>query len=367
MKNNYFSINKELIIIKEKIPFDIFINSSTLNKTHFVKIIKKNDILTVEEIDSLHQKYTQFYLHEQDRLHFLKSLNKIKQNYVLKTQLIKNLTLNHLNDIFTGADKSLLKESLVKCQESVEAMVELISNNDINRLKDIIAQLNFHDSYTYDHSMNVSVYSMSIFKMKYPECDDKSLVIAGLAGLLHDIGKTKISTEILNNAGKLSEIQYDKIKKHPIYGYDLLSQLDISQGNCEYCLSLSDYDQIKSVVLEHHENVNGTGYPFAKGGEEIKELSKIIAIADFFDAITTKRSYHEALPINEALTVMKNSVDKKIDKELFELFQKNIKKDIFEGRNLQVPDNFDPCQPQGKLPLTPCDVKFKINLNKRAS
>src|SRR5690606_13361046 len=104
-------------------------------------------------------------------------------------------------------------------------------------------------------------------------------------------------TTIINNPGKLSDDDFAEIKKHPGYGNDLIKE---SHCNCEGV----DFEIIRRVVYEHHENFNGTGYPRGISGEKIHEMARITAIADFFDAITTKRSYHEALSTEDALAVM---------------------------------------------------------------
>ncbi|MBP9682130.1 MAG: hypothetical protein KBD76_12045, partial [Bacteriovorax sp.] len=90
-------------------------------------------------------------------------------------------------------------------------------------------------------------------------------------------------------------------------------------------------------------------------------LARVTAIADFFDAITTKRSYHEVLNTEDAIAVMSKSVGKKLDPLLFELFTKNIKQLILLGKtHKELPDDFDPCQPQNVLPFNPPKPKFKV-------
>ncbi len=107
-----------------------------------------------------------------------------------------------------------------------------------------------------------------------------------------------------------------------------------------------DLGLLKNVVLQHHENVDGTGYPKKLASPEIDPYAKITAIADFFDAVTTKRSYHEALNVEDALALMKKSVGKKLDPSFFDVFVEETKQ---FNRNkvslLELPVDFDPCQP----------------------
>jgi len=169
-------------------------------------------------------------------------------------------------------------------------------------------------------------------------------LMAGMGGLLHDLGKVKIDTRIINNPGKLSEDDFQVIKKHPEYGRELLNEHQCSHDEI-------NFDLIKRVIGEHHENFNGTGYPNRLKGKEISVLARITAIADFYDAITTKRSYHEVLPTADAIEVMARSVGRKIDPKIFEIFRKNVNV-VLEGKShIELPDDFDPCQPKNILPL----------------
>ena len=121
------------------------------------------------------------------------------------------------------------------------------------------------------------------------------------------------------------------------------------------------YEIIKRIVHEHHENFNGSGYPNNLAGIDIHLLARVTAIADFFDAVTTKRSYHEVLSTEDAIAVMSKSVGKKLDPLLFELFTKNIKQLILVGKtHKELPDDFDPCQPQNVLPFKNPKLTFKV-------
>ena len=190
------------------------------------------------------------------------------------------------------------------------------------------------------------MYCISLFKAARPDALKEEIVMAGLGGLLHDIGKIKISTEIINKPDKLSDEEFNIIKGHPSYGLELLME-----NPCPDCNGV-DFTIIKRVVYEHHENFNGTGYPKKLVGEDIHLLARITAIADFFDAITTKRTYHEVLSTEDAILVMSKSVGKKIDPELFEIFKQSVKQLVLTGKNhKELPEDFDPCQPQNVLPF----------------
>jgi HD-GYP domain-containing protein (c-di-GMP phosphodiesterase class II) len=169
----------------------------------------------------------------------------------------------------------------------------------------------------------------------------------GLGGLLHDLGKIKIPTHILNNPGGLSNEDYQTIKRHPDYGLDLLLN-----GQCEVAGGV-DLKIIARVVHEHHENFDGTGYPKKlKGKEEIHLYARVCTIADFFDAITTKRSYNDVLSIQDAMNTMRKFRGIKLDPELFDVFDRHVRYVRSDNaKDLRISDSFDPTLPYAKLPV----------------
>ncbi len=229
-------------------------------------------------------------------------------------------------------------------------MIDVLDGYDIDDLKGLIASLSFHDFYTYDHSINVSMYSILLYRLVQPEATREMIMLAGMCGLFHDLGKIQIPTKILNKTEKLDDEEFKEIQKHPGYGKELLHQ-------CQEHLPKSiDSETLSRVIFEHHENFNGTGYPRGIAGRDIHLLSRITAIADFFDAVTTKRSYHEPLTPDEALEIMRKTRGKKIDPELFEVFAENTSTGkIRKITRKELPDDFDPCQPHRVLPLLELD------------
>ena len=361
MGNNFFSISFDLIVIDRAVPYDLYVNSSsTENRERYVRIYPKNDSLTAEELKVFKKKYFQLYVHESQRADYLKSLiNCSHATDVVKTDVIKNSAIHYLDKLF-DEDKEfttdILSETITECKTAVESMVDVIKDYDVTQVQNLIASLSFHDFYTYDHSINVSMYCISLFRAVKPNATKEEIVMAGLGGLLHDIGKVKITTNIINKPEKLSDEEFEVIKQHPEYGFQLLSE-----NPCPDCQGV-DFNIIKRIVYEHHENFNGTGYPRKIAGPDIHLFARITAIADFFDAITTKRSYHEVLNVEDAIQVMSKASGKKIDPHLFEIFTKSIKQLILQGKTTQeLPEDFDPCQPQNVLPFKRPDPTFKVS------
>jgi HD-GYP domain-containing protein (c-di-GMP phosphodiesterase class II) len=350
-KQSFFSIRYDLIQVEKPLLFDLFVNSSVVKgKEKFVRIFPSGETLKRDDLEEFHKKYFQLYVPEDQRKVYLRSLVKSQIDDVHKANVIKDAALDYLHNIF-DKDKEfstdLLSKSIEGCREVVESMVDVLEEHNIDSLRSLIANLSFHDFYTYDHSINVSMYCITIFRAINPKASRKELIHAGLGGLLHDLGKIKIPTHILNNPGGLSDEDYQTIKHHPDFGLDLLLA-----GHCEVDEDI-DLKIIGRVIHEHHENFDGTGYPQKlKGKEQIHLLARVCSIADFFDAITTKRTYNEVLPIPEAMNTMRKFRAIKLDPDIFDIFDQHVRYVRAEAtRDLKLADNFDPTLPYAKLPL----------------
>jgi putative nucleotidyltransferase with HDIG domain len=132
------------------------------------------------------------------------------------------------------------------------------------------------DDHTYSHSINVSLICSAICQWLNLEQEAAKEII--VAGLLHDIGKSRINPDILNKPDKLTPPEWEEMKKHTIYGYRLLEEAQASYN-------------VRIGALFHHERMDGKGYPTGLPGPEIPLTAKIIAVADVYDAMTSKRSY----------------------------------------------------------------------------
>lgn len=348
---SFFSVRYDLIDTGNALPFDLFVNSSSLkDREKFVRIFPSGESLSADDLENLRKKYLQIYIPEDQRSLYMRSLVQSDQrDDTQKAHVIKDSALEYLGGIFDGKHEfstELLEAGIEGCREVVENMVDLLGEYGIDDLRGLISNLSFHDFYTYDHSINVSMYSISIWKAAHPKAPRQDLVNIGLGGLLHDLGKVKIPTHILNNPGGLTEAEYEQIKLHPDFGLELLLS-----GHVKVHHTI-DVNVIARIVHEHHENWNGTGYPTKKREEEIHPMARACTIADFFDAITTKRSYSQVMLVADAVGVMKKFRGIKLEPWLFDVFEKHVdyvRSDI--RKDITLSNRFDPTIPWAQLPI----------------
>lgn len=166
-------------------------------------------------------------------------------------------------------------------------------------LNPILIHLEQHDDYTYRHSIGVALFARMIGRAKGLRGQD--LLDLTISGFLHDVGKAKISPEILRKTEELTREEYEQIKRHTVYGYELIRN----------ATGTSPRQAI--VALQHHEREDGSGYPYALKGDEIDRYSKMVAVADVFHAMISKRMYKRSIPFYKALQEMSDYAYNKLE------------------------------------------------------
>lgn len=181
-----------------------------------------------------------------------------------------------------------------------------IRSNYLYTVRKLADSLEEKDDYTKDHCDRVTKYSLIIAKKM--GLNEEELLSLEFAGMLHDIGKVGIPSEIINKRGFLTGEEYEVIKRHPEIGFDLLK-------------SMAFLDSSSRILLQHHERIDGKGYPYGLEADEIDQLAKILAIADAYDAMTTVRPYRMDRLTNEQVigefTRHKNT---QFDEKIVEIF-----------------------------------------------
>lgn len=187
--------------------------------------------------------------------------------------------------------------------------VKVMSEFQMEIIRSWIHFLEAHDRYTKGHSENVATLSAMIAtEIGFPQ---EQVTQIYWAGLVHDVGKILIPAEVLNKPSRLSEEEYEKIKLHPTFGFDILNQSESLR-------------EIAHIVHYHHERVDGHGYPLGLTGEAIPVSSKIIAIADAYDAMTSDRSYRKGMNREQALSEMRQYSGSQFDVKILEVFLRSV-------------------------------------------
>ncbi len=213
--------------------------------------------------------------------------------------------------IMFRTSKTLISQNdnLQRQNRELETAYAIIDKSYLNTVIAVSNAIDARDSYTAGHSSRVSEISLAIaHEMKFTVGDKKTLEYASL---FHDIGKIGISDLILNKADKLTEKEFFQMKKHPEIGVEIL-------------LGIEFLEKALPIIKHHHERYDGKGYPDGLLGEQIPIGSRIVAIADSFDAMTTNRPYRKAMSENEAIDEITRNRDTQFDSEIVDVFLKVI-------------------------------------------
>lgn len=172
-----------------------------------------------------------------------------------------------------------------------------------------LARIKTADNYTYLHSMAVCALMMALAQRM--QMSEEEVRLAGLSGLLHDVGKCRIPLRILNKPGALTPEEWRIMQDHSTLGAQLLRPLDVP-------------DLVLQACLHHHEKMDGSGYPSGLKGEQIHQLARMAAICDIYDAVTSDRPYKKGWPPAQALQRMTQWCGSHLDKVIFEQFVQTV-------------------------------------------
>lgn len=196
---------------------------------------------------------------------------------------------NEITKLYNHLDKSLM------WQEKAQ----------LGSIKALHASLNAKDNYTAGHSVRVAEYARNIGSMM--GLPDHQLNTLNEAALFHDIGKIGIPESILNKPGRFTDKEYEIMKKHSIIGEDIVS-------------SFEHWKEHATIIRHHHERIDGKGYPDGLKGEDIPLESRILAVADTFDALTSDRPYRKGISKEKAMEIIKEQKGSQLDTEVIMFF-----------------------------------------------
>ncbi len=213
---------------------------------------------------------------------------------------------------FCEDDLYLIKSIAAQAAAAVEN-ARLFSELEATYLRAVLAlttAIDARDHYTSSHSEHVTAYALAIAKKMDLSASETEMIKK--ACQLHDIGKISINDSILTKPGKLNAEEWAQIKQHTLKGAEILKPLIFLNG-------------VIDLVKEHHERFDGKGYPFGIQGEKILKGARIIAVADSYDAMTTKRPYSNALTREEAIAELNRNKEKQFDPEIVDAFLEVLK------------------------------------------
>jgi putative nucleotidyltransferase with HDIG domain len=228
---------------------------------------------------------------------------KLKQAYSVRQKTVYAVR-NMLADFRAGRAFSI--QSVVSI---VEQMVEQVLEDPDVYLR--ICQLKKHSYNTYVHSVNVSVLMAAFASaLGYPK--DK-IIEASIGGMLHDIGKVKVPEHLLRKGGVYTLQEMEQIRRHPMAGIDILKKMSLKIPDSSY-----------TIIAQHHERINGSGYPQKLKGKQIDELASICAIADVYDTLTSDTNHRKSCLPQEALALIFQGSDEEYPRFLVEYFTKML-------------------------------------------
>ncbi|MEG0259556.1 MAG: HD-GYP domain-containing protein [Lysinibacillus sp.] len=251
-------------------------------------LLKKGVIVNGHIIQRLRQLNT-YYLYIDDKIsegiEVEETVSPMVRNKVVST-ITKSF--NSLRSISEGNASYVLDQQSKAIVSLVDELLSIMSNND--EILTVLSDAYLYDEYLYQHSFQVTLYSIAIAKELGHSAEDLRLI--GIGALLHDVGKMLVPKEILLKPGRLTNDEFETMKMHARYGFDLLRNL--------HSISLL----VAHCAFQHHERIDGSGYPRGLVDFEIHPFAKIIGVADVFDAVTSNRVYREKMLPSQGLAIV---------------------------------------------------------------
>ena len=220
-----------------------------------------------------------------------------------KGKIIYQTSINFVGDIFQNPKKA---GDLDRSKRLIENLMTYLSNDRdaLNSLETVMTK----NYYTFVHSLQVTALSLLVHAEAYMLAHDE-IVDVGIGTLLHDFGKIFIPQEILYKTGKLTEEEVAIIKKHPMDGYNYLKENTTLNAIC------------LAIVRDHHERINGNGYPAGLTRKEISRSAQVGGMCDIFCTLTIDRNGHNALPPYLCIQVMRQEMRDAFDKRLLDILE----------------------------------------------
>lgn len=236
-------------------------------------------------------------------IHYVYYICKILDKIILQLAYIAEGNYTHKININKSIELKKLINSIHHLGNTLDKKIKELKRAFLDITYVLIKTVETKDSYTRGHSERVSKYAEIIGKhMQYPKISELKT-----AALVHDIGKVDIDKYILNKAGKLTDAEFEEIKKHPQKGFEILDKI-------------KSMENIKIIVKQHHERYDGKGYPDNLKENEIHLAARIISVTDAFDAMTSHRAYRKAMEFEKAVNIIKENSGTQFDPDVVQAF-----------------------------------------------
>jgi HD-GYP domain-containing protein (c-di-GMP phosphodiesterase class II) len=223
----------------------------------------------------------------------------------VKADIVYSTSIKSIRQVFEGTNERTLSDLEKNSKNTIKLIL-----SDGRVINDLI-KITSHDHFTYTHSVKVGIYGTALaINLFQNKINEHNIAELSRGFFLHDIGMAKVPSKILDKKGPLTKSDWEIIKKHPIWGHDRLTKTNYLSR------------EAAAIILYHHERFDGNGYPFQKAGDSIPLYSKICAIADTFESLTSTRPFRKPKNPFEALSIMQQEMVKEFDPQLFRAFIK---------------------------------------------
>lgn len=209
---------------------------------------------------------------------------------------VRNEAVEQMSSAFATLERGGVL-AIAPLQSSIDAMLEEVLG--AHTIITSLTNLRTHDNYTFEHSVNVAAVAMMIGGELGLE--EERLRVLGLGALLHDVGKTLLSPTILRKPGGLTEVEYQNVQEHPRLGFEILKTYKDLEPT------------IAEIAYQHHERLDGKGYPRGLRASRIDPLAKIVTVSDVYDALTADRVYRKGMPTSKVLDILQKDVGTAFD------------------------------------------------------
>lgn len=269
--------------------------SITYIKDGNICLLNKYDLVTIARLDRLREDYDSEYL--------VRVLSNKEVYKVIHRN--KHLVEEFIDDLCEDLPKDIVQFNIFSSY--FDSFKRHLMSDDI--MLDLIIRLINKHNYTFRHSLNVGYYNILLGINL--GLQGKILLELLIGGVLHDIGKLKIASSILDKPDRLNDYEIEEIHKHPLYGISEVERLNLNITR-----------NIRNIILQHHETNNGNGYPYGLTIEYIDKVAQITAITDKFDAIHSDRSYHKGKPTDTTLEILQYMAENnEINRDYFDVFR----------------------------------------------